>query len=321
MKNLTVFLLLSAFAALHPASLWAAPDVVFGSGNTRVEVYYPCNPQNSCNNDCASTYLKASVAGNWTFQCGGGFPITYFNTPYVCFNCTSFNVTFTYNGQSSSAFISVPSAYPNVTANFVPSTGCQMQTQEGDASSQSSVCLLCLRDASTTSASCPIETWKWVVTYDCPFTPTFMFNGPGPHNIPIYPINIKVCLTVTAGCTVKTICKYYKCIQNCQGAPADFSTIPIEIDEFGAEIPDWDIQVAPNPASNQVHISNLPSKPEDKNAIAFFDVLGRPIADFPLIQFGSDADVPLGDIPMGIYMVVVRNQAGKILHTQKLVVN
>jgi len=324
MKHSNIAFISFVIALLCPIFLLAGPDLVFGSGNTRVEVYYPCNPQNSCG-DCQATYFKAATSGNWSFQCGGGSPITYFNTPYVCFNCTSFNVTYTYNGQSSSAYISVPNPNPTLNANFVPGN-CPMlheeKEEEAEEEEKAAVCLLCLVDASTSSsASCPIESWKWKVTYDCPVTPTFYFNGPGPHNIPIYPINIKVCLTVTAGCTTKSICKYYGCIRNCTAFtdPIPFDVLPSEIIQL-LEEERPDIQISPNPTSGNIHIANLPDDPEDKSVVEIFDVLGRRVNSYSLEQAVSEADITLNDAPQGIYILVVKDKTGKLLHSQKLAI-
>lgn len=325
MKHPNIAFISFVIALLCPIFLLAGPDLVFGSGNTRVEVYYPCNPQNSCA-DCRATYFKAATSGNWTFQCGGGTPITYYNTPYVCFNCTSFNVTFTYNGQSSSAYINVPNPNPTLTANFVTGN-CPMlhdEKEEEAEEEKAAVCLLCVVDASTSSsASCPIESWKWTVTYDCPLTPTFTYYGPGPHNIPIYPININVCLKVTAGCSEKTVCKQYSCIRNCaafaEPTPSEIELLLSEIIQLSEEEKP-DIQVSPNPTSGNIHIANLPDDPESKNAVEIFDVLGRRVNSYSLEQAVKEADITLSDVPQGIYILIVKDKTGKLLHSQKLAI-
>lgn len=333
MKHSNIAFISFVIALLCPIFLLAGPDLVFGSGSTRVEVYYACNSQNSCI-QCSAVYFKAASPGTWTFQCGGMSPINYSNTPYVCFtNCTSFNVTFTYNGQSSSAYINAPNAYPNVTANFVTSNGCQMLKEEQDEDKdveleaedrEALVCVLCVVDASTTSSpSCPIDSWRWTVTYNCPMMPTYYYNGPGPHNIPIHPVYINVCLKVTAGCTEKTVCKQYSCIRNCPGFadpnPSDIEILPSEIIQL-LEEEKPDIQISPNPTSGNIHIANLPDDPEDKSVVEIFDVLGRRVNSYSLEQAVSEADITLNDVPQGIYILVVKDKTGKLLHSQKLAI-
>ncbi len=303
---------------------WAAPDLTFGSGSTKVEVYFPCNPQNSCNNDCHSVYLKAASAGNWTFNCAGAPPVSYFNTPYVCFNCTSFNVTFTFNGQSVSQFISVPNANPVVTASIGTASNCLMSAEAEDRGGvEALLCKLCVVSNSSSSASCPIESYLWKVTYNCPASPTFYFSGPGPHNVPIYPIIIHVCLTVTAGCTVKTVCRDFSCIFNCPGMAPD--SVPVDLRLLEGlvllEEPDAEaITLSPNPAHESLSLANLPDIPEVKYSLEMYDILGKQAAAYVLERQGTEANVQLNGIRQGLYIALVKDQNGKVLHTQKLVI-
>lgn len=320
MKQFIFTILLFGTITWLPQQLSAAPDMIFGTGNTRVEVYFPCNPQNGCSNDCAATQLKASVPGNWSFMCSGNpNPISYSNTATVCFNCSSFTVTFTYLGQTSTATVSAP--FPNINANFITTNVCQTPVTGPDVTTEraSAACLLCV--VSTSTATCPIEAQKWKVTYDCPSTPIYNFVGPGPHNIPIHPINIKVCLTVTAGCE-KTVCKYYRCKYDCDAfaEPAPFDVSPDEIiqlleEEFVEEVMLW-----PNPTHGSVHVANLPETTEGKYSAELFDVLGRQVEAYSLEVFDNEADILIGDVAPGIYVIALKDSAGKTLHVQRLAV-
>jgi len=86
---------------------------------------------------------------------------------------------------------------------------------------------------------------------------------------------------------------------------------------------DKTITVFPIPANNVVNVRLTSSLRNDIDKVEIVNLIGRKLTEQTIIDRNT-TDITfnnLGDMPQGIYMVVARDRAGKIIQSAKMVIN
>ncbi len=76
---------------------------------------------------------------------------------------------------------------------------------------------------------------------------------------------------------------------------------------------DIDLKVYPNPATHYVYFNNYESK---VNKVVFFNLVGRPIKQFPATPGKNHFD--LTELSRGMYLVQLMDYKGNVISTRRL---
>jgi len=86
---------------------------------------------------------------------------------------------------------------------------------------------------------------------------------------------------------------------------------------------DRTITVFPIPANNVVNVRLSATLRNEVDKVEIINLIGRKVTEQMIIDRNT-TDITfnnLGDMPQGIYMVVARDKAGKIIQSAKMVIN